>query len=64
MSLTLNKSKACSVEGIPSSYSILGGFTYVRGTVMVVVGRLELTLETLMSWWLWAWLLTLNPLAQ
>ena len=38
MSLTLNKSNACSVEGILSSYSTLGGLTYVRGTVMVVVG--------------------------
>ena len=38
MSLTLNKSNACSVEGILSNYSTLGGLTYVRGTVMIVVG--------------------------
>ena len=28
---SLNKSNACSVEGILSSCSTLGGFTYVRG---------------------------------
>jgi len=49
MSLTLNKSNACSVEGILSSCSTLGGLTYVRGTVMAAVGGAGLTLETLMS---------------
>jgi len=49
MSSTLNKSSVCSVEGILSSYSTLGGLTYVRGTVMAVVGGAGLTLETLMS---------------
>ena len=43
MSLTLNKSNACSVEGIPTSYSTLGGLTYVRGTVMATVGGKGLT---------------------
>jgi len=38
MSLTLNKSNACSVEGILFSYSTLGGLTYVRETVMAAVG--------------------------
>ena len=38
MSLTLNKSNTCSVEGILSSCSTLGGLTYVRGTVMAAVG--------------------------
>jgi len=38
MSLTLKKSNACSVEGILSSYSTLRGLTYVRGTVMAMVG--------------------------
>jgi len=38
MSLTLKKSNACSVEGILSSCSTLRGLTYVRGTVMAIVG--------------------------
>ena len=38
MSLTLNKSNACSVEGILSGCSTLGGLTYVKGTVMAAVG--------------------------
>jgi len=31
-------SNACSVEGIRSSSSILGGLTYVREIMMVAVG--------------------------
>jgi len=38
MSLTPNKSNACSIDGILSSCSTLGGFTYVRGIVMAAVG--------------------------
>ena len=38
MSLTLNKSNTCSVEGILSSCSTHGGLTYVRGTVIAAVG--------------------------
>ena len=38
MSLTLKKSNACSVEGILSSCNILGGLTYMRGTLMAAVG--------------------------
>jgi len=38
MCLTLNKSNACSVEGIPSTYSTLGGFIYMRGTATAAVG--------------------------
>jgi len=38
MSLTLNKSNACSVEGILSSCNTLGGLTYVRENMMVAVG--------------------------
>jgi len=49
MSLTLNKSNVCSVEGTLSSCSTLGGLTYVRGTVMAAIGGTGLTLETLMS---------------
>ena len=36
--LTLNKSNACNVEGISSSCSTLGGLTYVKETVMAVIG--------------------------
>ena len=43
VSLTLNKSKACSVEGITSSCNTLGGLTYVRETVMAAVGGAGLT---------------------
>ena len=46
---SLNKSNACSVKGILSSCSTLGGLIYVRGTVMAAVGGAGLTLETLMS---------------
>ena len=38
MSLTLNKSNTCSVEGMLSSCSTLGGPTYMKGTVMAAVG--------------------------
>ena len=38
MNLALDKSNACSVEGILSSCSTLGGLTYVRGTVTAAVG--------------------------
>ena len=33
-----SKSNACSMEGILSNCSTLGGLTYVRGTVMAAVG--------------------------
>ena len=35
---SLKKSNTCSVEGILSSCSTLGGLTYVRGTVMAAGG--------------------------
>ena len=38
MSVTLNKSNACSVEGILSRCSTLGGLTYMRGSVMAAIG--------------------------
>jgi len=49
MSLTLNKSNTCSVEGILSSCNTPGELTYARETVMAAVRRAGLTLKTLMS---------------
>jgi len=46
---TVTKSNACSVKGISSSCSTIGWLTYVRGTVMVMVGGQGWPLETLMS---------------
>ena len=43
MSLTLNKSNACSVEGMQTSCSTLGGLIYVRETVMAAIGGAGLT---------------------
>jgi len=36
--VALNKSNTCSMEGISSSCSTLGGLAYVRRTVMAAVG--------------------------